>query len=93
MIQAPGRLSASPKAGDGAVSLSRTASAEHDDYTILYAAGSQELDCLKVNGSQKAITNTSKVSQDISTPNINQLGLHNIVAYDSAGSSIYSIFR
>tara|TARA_B100000674_G_C37968964_1_gene975990 strand:- start:389 stop:3934 length:3546 start_codon:yes stop_codon:yes gene_type:complete len=88
--QTPGTLSAAPKAEGGAVTLSWTASAGHDGYNILYAAGSQTLAYLQANGSTKAITNTSKVSQNISSLNINQLGSYVIAAYNSAGNSVYS---
>ena len=56
----------------------------------MYAAGSQTLAYLQANGSTKAITNTTKVSQNISSLNINQLGSYVIVAYNSAGNSVYS---
>ena len=88
--QTPGTLTAAPKAEGGAVTLSWTACTGHDGYNILYAAGSQTLAYLQANGSTKAITSTTKVSQNISSLNINRLGSYVIVAYNSAGSSMYS---
>ena len=88
--QTPGTLTAAPKPEGGAVTLSWTASAGHDGYNILYAAGSQTLAYLQANGATKPITNTTKVTQNISSLNINQLGSYVIVAYNSAGNSVYS---
>ena len=88
--QTPGTLTAAPKPEGGAVTLSWTASAGHDGYNILYAAGSQTLAYLQANGSTKAITSTTKVSQNIASLNISQLGSYAIVAYNSAGNSVYS---
>ncbi len=88
--QTPGTLTAAPKAEGGAVTLSWTACTGHDGYNILYAAGSQTLAYLQANGSTKAITSKTKVSQNISSLNINRLGSYVIVAYNSAGSSMYS---
>ena len=67
-----------------------TTADRHDGYKVLLHEGSRDLNFLIANCSPINITNTSKLSQTTSALNVNQLGSYVIVAYNSAGNSVYS---